>query len=124
MTHEFRAEAYVRGYHAYKDLWATVVGQRLDTRPEEENPVDRFAVAVLYEENIVGHLPKGKLGRYAKTVSYFLKAKARNSCTVIVTGNPVNLGDKKGMQVPCQLLFNGSEDHIAVLQRELVDMEI
>ena len=91
---------------------------------EEENPVDRFAVAVLYEENIVGHLPKGKLGRYAKTVSYFLKAKARNSCTVIVTGNPVNLGDKKGMQVPCQLLFNGSEDHIAVLQRELADMEI
>ena len=39
-------------------------------------------------------LLKAKLGRYAKTVGYFLKAKAKNSCTVVVTANAVNLGDK------------------------------
>ena len=124
MTSEYRAEAYVRGYHAYKDSWPTVVGQHLETRPEDDNPVDRFAVAVLIEDKIVGHLPKGKLGRYAKTISYFLKARGRNSCTVIVTGNAVNLGDKMGMQVPCQLLFNGAEDHIRILQQELANMEV
>ena len=89
MTSEYRSEAYyVSGYHAYKDSWATVVGQHLETRPEDDNPVtvDRFAVAVLIQDNIIGHLAKGKLGDYAKTISYFLKARGRNSCTVIVTG--------------------------------------
>ena len=35
--------------------------------------VDCFAVAVLIQDNIVGHLPKGKLGHCAKSISYFLK---------------------------------------------------
>ena len=102
----------MRGYHAYKDSWTTVVGQHLETRPEDDNPVtvDHFAVAVLIQDNIVGHLPKGKHGPYAKTISYFLKTRSRgrNSCTVIVTGE-CSLGDKMGSRyniIPCQLFMS------------------
>ena len=30
-------------------------------------------------------------------------ASATNVCTVVVTGKAVNLGEKKGMQAPCNL---------------------
>ena len=56
-------------------------------------------------DEVVGHLKKGKTGRFAKTVFHFLKADKNNSCTAaIVKEKPVNLGDGEGMQVPCALL--------------------
>ena len=48
------------------------------------------------------------LGRYVKTVSFFLQADARNVCTVVVMGKAVNLCDKMGMQVPCNLYFSNA----------------
>ena len=60
-------------------------------------------VCTLKVDEIVGHLKKGKTGRFAKTVFYFLRADKNNSCTAIVKGKPVNLGDGESMQVPCTL---------------------
>ncbi len=50
----FSVEAMVRGYHAYKDIWTTVVGEELPCQRERANPRDPFAVAVLKDEAIVG----------------------------------------------------------------------
>ena len=50
---------------------------------------------------IVGHLSKGKSGRFAKTIFYFLRSNELNSCKIIITGKRVNLGDGDGLQVPC-----------------------
>ena len=36
------------------------------------NPLDEFVVAVLLEDDVAGHLPKGKLGRYVKTNNHLL----------------------------------------------------
>ena len=58
------------------------------------------------ENRIVGNLPLGKSGKFAKTIFYFLKANV-SFCKIVVTGKPVNLGDGDGMQVPCKLLFTG-----------------
>ena len=55
------------------------------------NPLDRFAVAVLLDDNVVRHLPKGK------TISFVFQANTRNIRTVIVTGQVVNLGDKRAL---------------------------
>ena len=116
--------SYVRGYHDYKDLWTPHVGQTLATMAETTNPLDRFAVAVLLGDDMVGHLPKGKLGQYAKTISFFLQADAKNSCAVVTTGQAVNLGDKKGMQVPCILCFSGTRPFLERLRRELETLEL
>ena len=72
---------------------------------------------------MVGHLPKVKQGRYAKTISFFLTASPRNTCSVVVSGKAVNLGDGKGMQVPCQLNFEGPKLYIETLRSELEPME-
>ena len=46
------------------------IGETLKTRLEPENAVDRFAVTVEKEGLIVGHLNKGNIGRFAKTVLF------------------------------------------------------
>ena len=107
-----------------KYSWNPVPNQCLETKAEVTNIVDRYAVAVLQEDEVVGHLPKGKLGRYAKTISFFLTASVRNTCLVIVSGKAVNLGDRKGMQVTCQLKFEGPKLYIETLRSELEAMEL
>ena len=75
-------------------IWTPKMNEKLSTRRETDNPVDKYAVFVLQNrETIVGHLKKGKSGRFAKTTFYFLRADERNSCTVVARGKPANLGD-------------------------------
>ena len=48
----------VRGYHVYKDMWATATDEVLVCRREPTNTADRYAVAVIKGETVVGHLPR------------------------------------------------------------------
>ena len=54
----FSAEANGRGYHVYKDIWATVVGEELPCQCEDGNRANSFTVAVVRGEAIVGYFPK------------------------------------------------------------------
>ena len=58
---------------------------------------------------------KGKSGRLAKTILYFLRAGKKNNCTVVVTDKEVNPGDGEGMEVPsCTLHFKGHQKFIEI----------
>ena len=57
----------MRGYHVYKDVWTTVVGEELPCQREDGNRADPFAVAVVRGEAIVGHVPK-KISLFALSV--------------------------------------------------------
>ena len=46
--------------------------------------MNKYAVAVLKNTNIVGHLTKGKSGRYAKAIFCCLQAKQLNMAVVTV----------------------------------------
>ena len=91
----------------------------LQAKIEPTNIVDKYAVCVLLNDRVVGHLKRGKSGRFAKTVFYFLRADAYSSCMVITKGKAVNLGDGEGMQVPCKLEFTGQKKYIEILEKEL-----
>ena len=78
-----------------------IIGEFPRTRLEPEDVVDRLAVAVEKEGQIVGHLNKVNPGRFSKTIFYFLRANHGNTCQVEVRGKSVNLGDGQGLQVPC-----------------------
>ena len=91
-----------------------ILAHTVYTKAETANPLDNFAVAVLLND-VVGHLPKGD----AKTISFFLQSDARNVCIVVVTDKAVNLGDKKGMQVPCNLCSCGTCPFLQRLRRWL-----
>ena len=83
-----RVRLYIRGYHAYMDIWSPKVGDQLILRREPENVVDVNAVSVLTEmDHVVGHLPK----LMARWVSKFLK-RLTNHGKVVVTEMKVNRG--------------------------------
>ena len=54
----FSCDAMVRGYHVYKDIWVATDGEFLQCARETNNIHDPFAVAVLNNNIIVGHIPK------------------------------------------------------------------
>ena len=117
VVRNFEMISYVKGYHEYKTLQNSLNEEFLSCEREPDNPMDKYAVCVKKENKIVGHLPLGKSGKFAKTVFYFLRAVELSSCKIVVTGKPVNLGD--GMQVPCKLIFTGIEKNIDILKRHL-----
>ena len=85
------------GCHVYRNNWEPVTGEVLKTCMEPQNEVDKYAVAVVdNENNVISHLPKGTSGKYAKAIFYFLKTDPLNICHIKFTGKAVNLGDNKG----------------------------
>ena len=53
-----RIECFVRGYHVYKSQWRPDLGDRVETKLEEFNEHDRYAVAVVVDGATVGHIPR------------------------------------------------------------------
>ena len=62
---------------------------------------------------VVEHLPKSKSGKFAKIITFFLKATI-STCEVKITGKPVNLGEN--MQVPYTLKIPGDPTMVKKLQ--------
>ena len=115
----FEFPSYVMGFHVYKDGWTPLKGETLNAILEPSNIKDKFAVAVIKGDRLVGHLPLEKSGRFAKTIHYFLKTNVLNRCSVEITGKGVNQGDGKGMKVPCKLYFSADDNCINILKEQL-----
>ena len=54
----YEMESCVRGYHVYKDLWDASIGEDILCEREPFNNADRYAVAVLKDDTVVGHIPR------------------------------------------------------------------
>ena len=68
----------VRGYHVYKDIWAAAIGEELVCGRETTNMADRYAVAVLKQETVIGRLPR----KISKVCSLFLRRGGSIHCTM------------------------------------------
>ena len=115
----FETPSYIKGYHEYQKIWTLFLQKELCGKMEPANPVDKYAVAVKKNNVVVGHLPLGCSGKFAKTIFYFLRADEWSECTVIVTGKPVNCGDGNGMQVAYLLKSHGQKSLIGILKQQL-----
>ena len=114
--------AFVMGHHVYKDKWTPSLGEELDTAMEPNNLKDKYAVAVYQKDKkvVIGHLPLGQSGKFAKTIYYFLKASKDKHCKIVVTSKKaVNEKDELGMKVPCRLEFTAEEKYMTFLKENL-----
>ena len=116
---EFEAESVIKEYHAYMNDWTPILGENVSIRPELENEIDEYAVAGTTDARVIGHLKKGKAGRYAKTDFYFIRANPMNAARITVTWKSVNFGNGQGLQIPCTILFKIEEIYIEVLKKQL-----
>ena len=82
----FEFTCYVTGYHEYKGRLTPVKSEMLKAVMEPKTKADKFALAVMKNDFLVGHLLKGKTGRFAKMVFYFLRACDSNTCSVEIVG--------------------------------------
>ena len=110
-------QSYVRGYHAYQDIWDPFIGEVLPLEREPNNSGDRFAVAIKRRNDVVGHLPFN----LAPVVSAFLR-RGINKGLVEVTGVKVNRGGGYGLEVPCIYHFYGSKSYIDKLKKLVDDL--
>ena len=78
------------------ESWDPFVGQELLLRREPTNSHVRHAVAVVVDDEIVGHMPYN----IAPTVSAFLN-RGTNNGFAVVTGKKVNRGAGYGLEIPC-----------------------
>ena len=107
----FRVESVARGYHVYKTIWMPNQGDIFNTRIKERNIHDRYAVAIVVDTNIVGHVPR----KFSKMVYYFI----RNGGTV--TGSVCGRRKRstqhmKGLEIPCIYEFSSSKKNITKLK--------
>ena len=65
----FSFNSYIRGFHAYKQKWDPVLGRRYSCTADEKNEHDEYAVAVVKDDEVVGHISL----RLSKIMSMFLK---------------------------------------------------
>ena len=104
--------SFVRGYHAYMDIWISLIGETLTLQRESDNHVDEAAVAVVRDDGIVvGHVP----ANLAPIVFHFLSQDG-NTALAEITGNKVNRGAGYGLEVPCVYRFCGLQRFIERLQ--------
>ena len=75
----------IKGYHVHKSVWTPTLQEQVYGEIEPHNPVDKNAVAVKKDEKVVGHLPLGENGKFAKTIFYFLRADPYGKCNITVT---------------------------------------
>ena len=100
---QYDLDSFVRGYHAYLDIWKPKVGdENFCLKSENENQHDKFAVAIALKERIVGHVPKN----LSKIFHQFMKIP---DCTIgcKVTGKRVNRAAGYGFEIPIQYRFIG-----------------
>ena len=88
---------------------------------QPNNVNDKYAVAIFQEgkKKVIGHLPLGKSGKFAKTIFYFLIAAKENRCQIIALAKAVNQNDELGMKVPSLLLLTAKENFIDIFKERL-----
>ena len=82
---------------------------------EPTNPHDDFAVSVVKDGVVVGHVPK----HASRVVCFFLKrVESVGFCEV--TGSRVNRGVGLGLEIPCTYKFYGHKAYLDRLQTLLL----
>ena len=103
-------ESVVRGHHVFKRIWIPVVGEVLVVERERGNPEDRFAVSVLQDGTVVGHIPR----EFSKLCWDFLRHNDKMTCEV--TGRRKRSSvEGKGLVVPCLYKLEAGEKFIVRL---------
>ena len=100
-SEECTFESVIRGHYIYKRTWRPLVGEVLTLEREEGNTHDRFAVSLLKDAIVVGHVPR----EFSRVSWHFLRHGGTITCEV--TGQRKR-GKGPTSEIPCVYSFLGS----------------
>ena len=95
-----------------------MVGQVLLLTREPDNCEDRCDVAIVYADEVVGHVPYNLV----KSVSQFLLRSASKGF-VTVTGSKVNRGAGYGLEVPVVYCLYGPSPYVRKMNILIDDLQ-
>ena len=98
-------KSFVRGYHAYMDIWTREEKEKLMLKREAENIKDKYAVAVLKDDVVVGPY------NLARHFSLFLKREV-NKGFAEVRGEKINRGAGYGLEISCAYCLFGPKIYV------------
>ena len=86
---------------------------------QPNNVQDKYAVAIFQEgkKKVIGHLPLGMSGKFAKILFCSIKVPKESRCQIIIHGKDVNPNDGLKMKVPSRLSFTADEKFIDIQER-------
>ena len=113
-ANSFSFNSYARGYHAYMKIWNPVDGEVLVYTQETDNSHDNYAVSIIRNSYVVGHVSLG----LSKTFSNFLSLPA-STILCIVTGKRLNCGAGLGLEIPVMYQVRGHEKALQWLQKTI-----
>ena len=111
-ANSFSFNSYARGYHAYMKIWNPVDGAVLVCTRETDNPHDNYAVSIIRNSYVVGHVPLG----LSKTFSNFLSLPV-STMLCIVTGKRLNRGAGLGLEILVMYQARGHEKALQWLEK-------
>ena len=115
---QYDLDFFVRVHNANMDLWTPKVGdENFCLKSENENQHDKFAVDIVLEERIVGHVPK----TLRKIFHQFMKIP---NCMIgcKVTGNRVNWGAGYTLEIHVQYRFIGAEKAVEWAEKNIKEV--
>ena len=113
-ANSFSFNSYARGYHAYMKIWNPVDGAVLVCTRETDNPHDNYAVSIIRNSYVVGHVPLG----LSKTFSNFLSLPV-STMLCIVTGKILNRGAGLGLEILMMYQARGHEKALQWLEKTI-----
>ena len=113
-ANSFSFNSYARGYHAYMKIWNPVDGAVLVCTRETDNPHDNYAVSIIRNSYVVGHVPLG----LSKTFSNFLSLPV-STMLCIVTGKRLNRGAGLGLEILVMYQARGHEKALEWLEKTI-----
>ena len=75
----FEFSSVIRGHHFYKDIFMPTIRKILQSRREPDNSYDSFAIAIIENDTVVGHVPRN----ISVLCDLFLKKGGTISCVII-----------------------------------------
>ena len=87
-----------------------MIGEQLYLEKEPGNPHDNFAVAIINDYQVVGHIPED----FSWTTWHFITRGGSVMCQI--TGRRKK---RKGPEVPCKYIFRGSTKDVKKLKKLL-----
>ena len=103
-SNSFSFNSYVRGCHAYMKIWNPVDGAVLVCTRETDNPHDNYAVSIIRNSYIEGHVPLGLSKTFSNLFSLPL-----STMLCIVTGKKLNRGTELRLEILVMYQVRGHE---------------
>ena len=74
----YTLHSYVRGYHAYMNIWNPKLGDNdVEIKHEVNNEHDKFAITIFHSKRIVGHVPSKFFYQFLSLPNYTISLKSQ-----------------------------------------------